>query len=254
MGYFATSTSKESHSKSSASSQSGSGSGEESKSKSSTGIKSGSQSSSSSQYSSSSQSGSKSQSGTSSQFSSSGPKSQDNASKSHVKSKEEAKQEKHIFERIAAGENVNGSFLAKNPPPSKAAQVKDGSQTHGHVLRAGHYRYSPGFQQVRHGYQEKKNKEGIKSQEVTSQKASSIKSTTQAKKMTSDEAINKPAKSDEHSKSNKGSEKPLFGTLSERKPKVSASDKSLKKTSSDENKSSNKQQQTSKSHEEKSHH
>lgn len=261
-------------SSSSSGSGSGSSSGEESKSKSGSvsrsksqdgsqySSQSGSKSQSGSQY--SSQSGSKSQSG--SQISSSSkPKSQDNSYKSstpsRIKSKEEVKQEKmHIFDRIAAGENVNGSFIGSTTPPSKAAQAKDGNQTHGHVLRAGHYRYSPGFQQVRHGYRKKQEESGAKiDQDLSFLKATSVKATSQAKKITSDEAIHKSLKSGEHSTASKRSENPFFGTLSA-KPKVTSSDRSLKKVLSSESKSSIKQQPTSKSNDDakssddKSHH
>lgn len=67
---------------------------------------------------------------------------------SREKTKESEQLDKHVFDRIAAGEKVN-PILKENPNASNIILPKSGCKAHGHILRMGEYRCSPGLQQVR---------------------------------------------------------------------------------------------------------
>lgn len=117
----------------------------------------------------------------------------------HDKFKENEHQEKHIFDRIAAGEKVNPT-LKKNALGSNVILPKSGCDAHGHILRAGEYRCSPGLQQVRLEYKENMDKS-------EPSKSSKKESTEKSKEVGTDavnEVICKAAKSDgSNSKSSK---------------------------------------------------
>ncbi len=129
-------------------------------------------------------------------------------------------QDKSILERIAAGGKVSPN-LKKNSVPSNLIQIKSGSHAHGHILRPGDYRYSPGLQQIRLEYKEAQKVEKSKIQ-------SSEKAANQSKDANLAEAIRKAAKTNE-SQSKSSSSSTENAKLSSEVKSTFSTKKTLKK-------------------------
>lgn len=153
-------------------------------------------------------------------------------------------QDKSIFELIAAGGKVNPN-LKKNSPPPNLIQVKSGSHAHGHIMRTGDYRFSPGLQQIRLEYKEAQKAEKSQSQTKPEKAANHPKEVNLAEEIRKAAKTNKSQRKSSSAKNTKLASEGESTSSKETSRKQMANSKTVdEKPKSKEGKKSDKQRKS----------